>query len=153
MTLMIRCGVLVGVLALCWGCNGAEPAPSPLPAPSPGQPAPSPPPLVIPPLSGPATTYHFSDALLYPVEPYTVTSRYVLHDNGAFELVYPSSPAGGGIYLGVYERDGDRISFRFATGGRDDNATGTLHGDTLEVRYSVNMQMSDFEDAAYKRAQ
>jgi hypothetical protein len=137
MTALIRCGVLVGVLAFLSGCSGADLAPSP---------------LEMPPLSGPVTTYHFSDALLYPVQPYTITSRYVLHDNGAFELVYPSSPAGGGTYLGIYERNGEHISFRFAHSGRDDGATGTLHGDTLQVRYSVNMQMSDFEDAVYRRA-
>jgi hypothetical protein len=153
MTAIIRYGVLVGVLAFISGCDGAGPSPSPLPTASPVQPTAPQPPPGVPTLSGPATTYHFSDAILYPVQPYTITSRYVLHDNGAFELVYPSSPAGGGTYTGTYAREGDRISFRFVSVSQDAGATGTLRGDLLEVRYTINMHMSDFEDAVYRRAQ
>ena len=102
-------------------------------------------PLVVPPLIGPSTTYVFSGPLDYRVSHFTETSKYVLYDNGAFQLQYLI-----GTLTGAYERENDRISFRFAAGG---DAKGTLKSDVLEVRYSERMQHSDFENAAYKRSQ
>jgi hypothetical protein len=146
--------MLVGVLIFSAACSDLG-APSPLPTPSRtvSPPAPETPAPEVPPLSGPATTYHFGGPLSYPVSPFTTTSRYVLYDNGAFSLHYPSSPAGGGTYVGVHAREGDRISFRFVPGGHDGTATGTLKGDSLEIRYSEIMQHADFEDAVYSRSQ
>jgi hypothetical protein len=104
-------------------------------------------------LTGPATSYQYYGPILYPVSSFTVTSRYVLYDNGAFSLEYPSSPAGGGKLAGVYQRQGDGISFQFVPGGLDGTAKGTLNGDLLEIRYSEIMQHSDFENAVYIRSQ
>ena len=103
-------------------------------------------PLVVPPLSGPANTYEFSRQLEYPVSHFTLTSKYVLYENGAFALQY-ASPAGE--LPGAYLFENGRLSFRFAGGG---DASGTLSGDVLEIRYSERMQHSDFENAAYKRS-
>lgn len=55
------------------------------------------------------------------------------------------------VYLGTYRQDDDTISFRFSPGDLV-NATGTLKGDLLEVRYSEMMQQSDFENAVYRRS-
>jgi hypothetical protein len=99
---------------------------------------------VIPPLSGPANTYTFSGQLEYAVSPFTVTSRYVLFENGAFLLQYLS-----GELSGAYHQEDGQISFRFAAGGE---ATGTLRGDVLEVRYSDRMQHSDYDNAVYRRS-
>jgi hypothetical protein len=58
------------------------------------------------------------------------------------------------VYLGTYRQDNATITFRFhpSTGDRVD-ATGTLEGDLMEVRYSEIMQHSDFENAVYRRLQ
>jgi hypothetical protein len=42
------------------------------------------------------------------------------------------------------------VGFRFIDGG---SATATLNGDFLEVRYDTNMEMSDYENAVYRRSQ
>ena len=98
---------------------------------------------------GPADIYSFSGRLSYPISDYTTASRFVLHDNGTFALQYVSL---GGEYVGTYRRDENSlISFRFAA---DDRwvATGTLNGDSLEVRYDRTMELSDFENAVYRRS-
>jgi hypothetical protein len=59
------------------------------------------------------------------------------------------------VYLGTYQQVNAAITFRFgppSTGDRVD-ATGTLKGDLMEVRYSEIMQHSDFENAVYRRLQ
>src|SRR5712691_3152630 len=52
------------------------------------------PPTTFPALTGPARTFVFDRQLSYPVSHYTSESRFVLYDNGAFVLQYPS--LGGG---------------------------------------------------------
>jgi hypothetical protein len=149
MTAVVRCGTLISFLALSIACNSDRPtSPSSLPTPptSTVQPAPT---AAVPTLIGPADTYLFSERLSYPIRDYTVTSKYVLHDNGAFALQYPSI---GGEYVGTYRKENGRITFRFSSDGRWD-ATGTLNGDSLEVRYNVIMELSDFENAVYRRSQ
>jgi hypothetical protein len=145
MTAVVRCGTLLGFLVFSVACsNGNLPtAPSPRPT--------QPPPTVgVPPLIGPADIYLFSATLPpYPVRPYTTASKYVLYDNGAFSLRYASP---GGEYVGTYRQENGLISFRFVA---DDRwfATGTLNGDSLEVRYNAVMDLSDFESAVYRRSQ
>jgi hypothetical protein len=153
-------GILVGFLAFLAACAspnlpGPSPSPSPIPMPTPvpAAPSPVPPPAAnAPPLTGLATSYHFSGPLSYRVSPFTETSLYQLYENGAFALHYPTSPAGGGTAVGVYAREGDRIGFRFVPGGNQGFAIGTVNGDLLEIRYSEIMQHSDFEDAVYRRS-
>ena len=142
MTAVVRCGTLVGFLVLSAACNGDRPtAPSPLPT--------QPPPTAAPPVIGPADIYSFSGRLSYPIRDYTTASRFVLYHNGTFALQYVSL---GGEYLGTYRRENGLISFRFVADGRW-VATGTLNGDLLEVRYDVIMELSDFENAVYRRSQ
>jgi hypothetical protein len=102
----------------------------------------------LPPVSGPADVYVFSGNLSYPVVGYTTTSRYVLYENGAFALQYASL----GAYVGTYRQESGLISFVFAGDARW-TATGTLNGESLEVRYNLIMEHSDFENAVYRRSQ
>jgi hypothetical protein len=147
-----RVRMLVGFVALFAACATPD-SPAPAPSPIPAAPSTVPPPATnVPPLSGPATSYHYSGPLLHPVSAWTTTSQYVLYDNGAFSLHFPSSPAGGGTAVGSYGQEGDRIGFRFVPGGNDAFATGILKGDLLEIRYSEIMVHSDYEDAVYRRS-
>jgi hypothetical protein len=110
-------------------------------------------------LSGPSTTYHFSAPLDRPlvVDSYTPTSKYVLYNNGAFSLRYDD--ALGVAYTGSYRQEDGHILFDFGADGRGSvlggpDATGTLNGDLLEVRYSFEMRVgADFEDAVYQRTE
>ena len=58
------------------------PAPPTLPTPQPS--------IDFPPLSGPSRTFIFDGELSYHVRDFTKNSRFVLYDNGALELQYPS---------------------------------------------------------------
>ena len=130
---------------------GAE-APTAPPPPIIIEPPPPTPPRQLP--SGePVATYVFSARLDYAVSGATSASRYVLWDGGVFGLRYDAF-SNTAVYLGTYRQDNGTITFRFdgqwSLGGL---ATGTLKGDLLEVRYSLGMQLSDFEDALYRRSQ
>ncbi len=143
MSAAVRCGTLLGFLVFSVACsNGVRPtAPSPLPT--------QPPPTAgVPPLMGPADIFLFGAKLTYPIRDYTTASKYVLYENGAFLLQYASL---GGEYVGTYRQDNGLISFRFTADGRW-FATGTLNGDSLEVRYNEIMELSDFESAVYRRS-
>jgi hypothetical protein len=100
-------------------------------------------------LSGPSRIFVFDQALSYPVRDYTKTSRFVLYDNGAFVLQYPSLGEAG--YRGGYKDANGAIVFEWegwSTAGPW-GATGTLRGDSLTVQYNLIMQLTDFEDAEY----
>lgn len=146
MTAVVRCGTLVGVLVLSVACSNANRPTAPSLPPST---VPPPPTGGPPPLNGSAASYEFSGPLSYPVRPYTTASKYVLSADGAFSLQYPSL---GGEYVGTYREEAGRISFGFAADSRW-VATGTLTGHSLELRYNVTMEMSDFENAVYSRSQ
>ena len=152
----VRFGTLVGLLVFYVACDAQRPtAPSPPPSSTPPT-APSPPaPPSGPPLSGPSTTYRFDAPLDYPVRSYTPTSKYLLYNNSAFSLQYEGLP--GVAYTGSYRQEDGRIIFDFAADGLGSalggpDATGTLNGDLLEVRYSFEMRVgADFENAVYQR--
>jgi len=152
MTRVLHCGSLIGVLMLGLAC-GTEPptAPSGIPAPPTTAPPTPQPPQPVP--SGePVATYVFYGALDYPIRGFTTGSQYLLYDNGVFGLRYD---AFAHIYLGTYRQDDATITFWFggSSTGDDGDATGTLKGDLLEVRYSEMMQHSDFENAVYRRSE
>ena len=69
----------------------------------------------------------------------------MLYDNGAFSFEYPSQLV---PYSGTYRQENGLIRFDFVANGSSD-ASGTLNGDLLEVRYNERMVHSDFENAVY----
>jgi hypothetical protein len=134
-------------LLFAFACNSADrpTAPSVIPTQPPRADPPPPPPVGGPPSSDITGVYVFAESLAYPVQSYTTMSRYVLDDGGTFSLQYPS-----GQYAGAYTYEHGRITFRF-TADQQWHATGTFNGDSLEVRYDILMELSDFENAVYRR--
>src|SRR5687768_3467193 len=99
MNTTVRRSAAVVLLAFAVACGGSGPtAPSgsnqPPPLPSPFIP---PAPNRFPLLSGPSRTFVFERGVSA-VRGYTSESRFVLYDNGAFELQF----AGNGAYRGGY---------------------------------------------------
>ena len=78
----------------------------------------------------------------------------MLYDNGAFELQYPPSQYGPGLFRGAYQ-DANGVSmllFQFQGRVADTpwtDATGTLRGNSLTIQYREIMQHADFENAVY----
>jgi hypothetical protein len=148
-TAVVRCGTLLGFVVVLVACTNTDrpTLPSSLPT---GASSLIPPPPVLPPVPATARLYLFDGPLSYQVSHYTTASRFVLYDGGTFSLQYPS--LGGLQYVGTYRQEDTRVTFVFSADGRWD-ATGTLNGDSLEVRYNLNMELSDFENAVYLHAQ
>ena len=147
----VRRGAVVILLVLTAACADAVPTSPTGTPPSPSGTPPSPsetPPTNFPPSSGPARTFVFERELSYPVRDYTKNSRFILFDNGAFELHYPT--IGSRPYRGSYTDENGLLNFRWE-GCCGWGATGRLEGISLKVQYSLNMQMSDFEEAVYVR--
>jgi hypothetical protein len=96
-------------------------------------------------------TYVFSGALenfgVPRVSGATAGSSFVLYESGGFVLRFETLD---GQARGSYERDDGQIRFYFAERGSNPDATGTLRDDLMEVRYSEQMQHSDFENAVYQ---
>ena len=142
--------VVVTVAACGDGVRSAMPtAPTPTVVPSP---QPVPPSLTgtYPPITGPAHVFVYRDSPYPRVATYTLTSRFVLYDDGRFALQY-QYPIGE--YRGTYTMTNRVIDFDWegwSVMGRWD-ARGTLGGDVLSVRFNDVMQLTDFEDANYVR--
>jgi hypothetical protein len=145
MTHAVRGGALLAVLLLSIACRGGGPA-SPTPRTEATIPAPTPPP------SGPSRVFAFDHELSYPVSDYTRRSRFVLYDNGTFVLEFPVCNCQG-EYRGTYTAAAEDITFNWEgwSVAGPWGATGTLEGDILTVRYNAIMQLTDFEEAVYRR--
>ena len=156
MNTTVHRGAVVMVLVLLAACGGSGPT-SPTGTTPPFTPPPPPPPspqIDFPPLSGPSRTFIFDRELSYRVRDFTQKSRFVLYANGAFELQYPPSQYGPGLFRGQYQDANGVLMFLFEFNGRRvgspfDDATGTLKGDSLTVQYHELMQHADFENAVY----
>jgi len=103
------------------------------------------------PTGGPARVFDYASAAA-PVGNYTRASRFVLYDNGTFELQY-FYPSSGyiGAYSGRYSQRDTAIDFDWdgwSTAGPW-GATGSVDGSSLAVHYNLIMQLTDFEDAVY----
>ena len=79
-------------------------------------------------------------------------SRYVLHPDGRFGLQYVSNTWGFFEYTGRHLRQGAGIRLDFDANAGQWWATGTVAGDSLVVEYNLDMQLSDFENGAYRLA-
>ena len=143
----VLCVVVLVLSAACGGANQpAAPSPQPSAAATPmaattRQPS-------FPAVLKPARIFAFDHAGL-PVQPYTINSRFVLYDDGTFELQY----AAQGSYAGTYTETSGVVVFAWQgwSVAGPWGATGTLAGDSLAVNYNTIMQLSDFEDAVYVR--
>jgi hypothetical protein len=76
-------------------------------------------------------------------------SRYVLYDDGKFALQF----SGLFEYRGTYKESDGTITFEWEGWSVMGpwGATGTLNGDTLDVKYNLVMQLTDFIDGVYIR--
>jgi hypothetical protein len=152
MNRVLRCGSLMGVLMLGSACGTGQPtAPSTVAAPPTAVPPPTTQPPHPLPSGKPVAIYDFSGPLDNVIRGFTAGSQYLLYDNGVFGLRYDAFAY---VYLGTYRQDDAILTFRFDGAWTWDqgNATGTLKGDLLEVRYSDMMVHSDFENAVYRRS-
>jgi hypothetical protein len=145
MNTCVRRSAVVVLLTLSAACGSSKPTSPTGTSQPPAAPLPTPPRPDFPPLSGPSHAFFFDRELSYPVSDYTKKSRFVLYDNGAFVLQYPSLGDVG--YRGGYEDANGVIAFDF--GGGPKGATGSVEGNLLTVRYNEIMNQSDFEDAVY----
>jgi hypothetical protein len=79
-------------------------------------------------------------------------SRFVLYDDGTFELQFArgSAPL---TFKGRYTRDASNVKFEWDDWKTTDSwyTTGQLDGDQLTVKYSAAMSLSDFEDGTYTK--
>lgn len=159
MNTTIRRNAGVVLLVFFVACGSSEPTSPSGTSQPPSPPSPIPPrlPINFPPLAGPSRTFifdSFGSELSYPVSDSTRGSRFILYDNGAFGLQYPGIEY---VFRGQYQDANGVLMFLFdSSTGRSvdepwDDATGTLQGNLLTVRYDEMMQQSDFEDAVYVR--
>lgn len=97
--------------------------------------------------SGPVSVYER-------VGPHTIPpdwhSRYVLYDDGTFELQFSRDAGPPLSYRGEFSRTGSSITLDFDDDTRW-QALGSFNDDrsTLHVEYNVVMSLSDFEDGTY----
>jgi hypothetical protein len=151
--------VAVGaLLSLSAGCKDAvQPEPPVIEAPV-AAPAP---PLAAPPdfpaLARPGEIYNEGAVSIYGYpgsDAYhdgRLVSRYVLYQDSSFALQFSSPRSGIFEYLGRYSRADSVITFDWdgwSIAGPW-GATGTLRGDSLDVKYNIIMQLSDFVDGVY----
>lgn len=146
------------LLCLAFGVSACDqpvspsytPPPSVVTPPTPVPPAVPAQPPVVPGVAPPGGTYEFIDTGLK-VMNYTRASRFVLGDDGRFELQYD----GIGKYRGTYTFSQTTNSLSFSWEGWSAagawGATGSIKDDVLTVRFNIIMQLSDFEDASYRR--
>ena len=159
---MIR-GLILTLVSASLGCSDIStagptygplsqpPAPPADPPASPPSPVGSPPPF--PAVSNASAIYvgpeHLYD-LFITYNGSSLLTRYVLFSDSTFHLQFASFRFGVVTSSGRYSRANTTINFSWVIGGGPPwDAVGTLRADTLDVRYSLNMQMSDFIDGAY----
>ena len=140
-------GAVILLLVLSAACGGSGPT-SPTGTVQAATPSPPPGPD-FPPLEGSSRTFVFNRELSYPVSDYTKKSQFVLYDNGAFILQFPSIGQGG--YRGGYREANGLVAFAWEGWNPAGvwSATGALTGNTLTIRYNDIMYLTDFEDAVY----
>jgi hypothetical protein len=145
----VRLAALAALLLISAACTEKLPA-----GPSSSNNVPGPVSPAFPAVVKPARIFAFDRGLVYYVQVYTIGSRFVLYDDGSFALQYSGFPAGG-EYRGRYKEVDSNITFEWegsSTAGPW-GASGSLTANSLTVRYNFVMQLSDFEDAVYRRTE
>jgi hypothetical protein len=147
------------VVALCSGCGETILAP---PASRPPGQSPTAPPTTpathgagFPALEHPGGIYAEEGdvyAFFYPNQG-SLISRYVLYDDGSFELQFVSETFGFFAYKGTYIAAANQSALYFADSNSAGpwTATAQLSGDEMSVKYNDVMMMADFIDGVYKR--
>lgn len=83
----------------------------------------------------------------------SLISRYVIYDDGSFELEFVSGKFGYFSYRGTYTASGTGLTLNFS----DSNSAGpwlgtaALSDDQMNVKYNVIMMLADFIDGVYVR--
>jgi hypothetical protein len=113
----VRRGAVVVLLVFSGACGSSGPTSPSGTSQPPSLPSPTAPLITFPTLSGPSRTFMFDGELEYPVRDFTRQSRFVLYDNGAFVLQYPSSSLGDGRYRGAYQAANGVMMFLFRVSG------------------------------------
>lgn len=151
---------LAGALAGCSETTAVEPnTPGPTavtsgsstPTPTPTAPGNVVPAFVAP--SGPAHIYQETGSIYAFAATMhgLLISRYVLYDDGTFELQFSSARYGLFNYRGVYQRSAGQIDLLFNDWNRGGpwNAVATLDGNQLRVSYNGIMIGADFNNGVY----
>jgi hypothetical protein len=140
---------LGALLALSTGCADAT---------QPGEP-----PVIAPPVAPPVAPPAPQAAVVATYQRLGETSpRYVLREDGSFSLEYDYYLGGVIGYPGMYQRADTVITFKFdisstaysgATTYSRWEATGTVRGDTLAVKYNDGMTwlLTDFMDPYFDK--
>lgn len=135
-------GLAVGLLLLAWGCDASN-GPAGPSSQDPGGPSPQNPVGI----TYDRVTPHHNATLSHHG---TLSERYILLTDGKFRLQFVSGVHGTFEYLGTYHSSGSTVSFAF--NGSTGYAAGTLSGDSLFVRYDLDMILSDFENGVFVRS-
>lgn len=156
--------LLAAALALTMGCADLTPPVAPRAPPAPSAPTTAAPPAATPTTPAPPFPALARGAEVYEAEPSLygasayhggwLASRFVLFGDERFTLQF-SSPAWGFFeYGGRYARVDSAIAFAFdgASIAGPWQATGTLGGDRLRVKFNDLMEHSDFVSGVYVRA-
>jgi len=121
-----------------------------------GPPAAQPSPVAhFPALAHPGTIYGEQDGLyasFFPSQS-SLISRYVVYDDGSFELQFISGTRGFFSYAGTYTKSGADLTLNFADGDSAGpwDGTATLSGDQMNVKYNSVMMLADFIEGVYKK--
>ena len=80
-----------------------------------------------------------------------LVSRYVVYDDGSFELQFISGTRGFTRYAGTYSGSGTSLTLDFAGSNTAGpwQGTASLSGDQMSVKYNVIMMLDDFIDGVY----
>lgn len=83
----------------------------------------------------------------------SLSSRYVLQDDGRFRLQYLSARHGFFEYLGSYTLETRSVVLAFDASNTAGQwiATGTLQGECMTVEYNTVMMLADFLDGKHCR--
>jgi hypothetical protein len=136
------------------GCGEKQVA-GPPPSPDPQSPAQPTTVTGFPALTKPGTIYGEQGQLYAFFSPSQgrLVSRYVIYDDGSFELDFMSETRGFFSYAGTYTASGTGLALNFSDSDSAGpwTAMGSLSGDQMGVKYNGVMIGADFNDGTYVR--